>query len=222
MPDGQTSVASGDTNIPSSGGEAGNVNAGQDSGKSDEGKQDDVVAYRTYSKVLTEKKNVQERMKAIEAERDELKRERETAEENKLKEQNEYKTLYEKTKQQLDEKDGKFNGLVNDIHKQRKIAAFTSALKGSVDPEYHLFIKTEEILMDPESGDIDEMSVTKEVERFLKKHPQLIARPHEKRSTSVYPQGESHQGDTIARSEWLKLPAKDMRKWRMSQIRDND
>lgn len=213
--DGQQS-AGGATNNASSGSEE-----DQGHGEAQVAEKEDQVSYRSYQKVLTEKKNFQSRLQNAEAELEAIRLQQQEAEESKLKEQNEYKVLYEKIKGEVAEKDEKFNSLVDDIQRQRKIAAFSSALKGQVKPAYHNFINTDEIVVDPETGEIDEMSVTREVERFSTEYPELVLRPHDKRSTSTFPQGEANLKGKILRSEWAKLPLAEMKKWRNDQVVDD-
>lgn len=213
----EANVPGGD-NQTSGGSADGQKSKDNDNSTDDEGK--GTVSYRSHQKVLTEKKNLSERFKTVETELAEMKKERAEADEDELKKQNKWQEAYENTKKELVDQTGKYQTLVEDIHKQRKIGSFLSSLKGQVDSDYHVFIDTEAILADPETGEIDEMSVTKEVERFVKKHPALVQRA-DKVTTSHYPKGEHSLDKTILRSEWLKLKtSKEMKEWRPEQVVD--
>lgn len=195
--------------------------ADEDNGKGNDDGSADVVSYRSYQKVLTEKKNLSERMREKEEALEKLLSEKREAEEKNLASQNQYKELYEKTKQELDEQRGNYSSLISDIDTQRKIAAFLGAVGGGIAKKYHVFIDTNSILADPETGEIDEMSVTKEVERFMAEHQQLVERPHDKKTTSVYPKGEASP-NKILYSEWRKLPVAEMKQWNTANIIDDN
>lgn len=182
----------------------------------------ETVRYSTYSKVLSEKKKYAQRLREIEAENAEFRRQQAEAEEARLKETNDYKTAYEKTKTDVEQYRSKYNDLLGDIVKSRKVNAFQAVLKAQVKPEYHGFIDVDAILVDPETGEVDDMSVAKEVERFQKKHPELVVRQTPAAGGNTpYPRGEGKDGNKIRRSDWLKLPSKEMYKWKHEQIIDD-
>jgi hypothetical protein len=59
----------------------------------------------------------------------------------------------------------------------RKLESFLGTLDGKVDRKYWGHINLDSIVIDPDSGQVDEMSVTKEIERFKKEFPEVIRKP---------------------------------------------
>lgn len=185
---------------------------------SGEPNKDEKVEYSTYKKVLTEKKNQSERLRAAEAKIAEFETSQREKDENDLKETNQFKTLYENAKVELKESKDAFKGLSGKLTTAVKIEAFKETIDGDVASKYHGFIDSESIIIDPETGEVDQMSVKSVVEKFKADHSQLITLPTNKTSTNPYPKGESGSVDKISYDEWLKLPKEEMRKWKTSQI----
>lgn len=176
----------------------------------DEADDKKVVKYSTYKKAVVEAKNAKAKLREIEDQR-------RLDEEKKLQETNDYKKLYDTKKQEAEETAKKYQSLLVDINNANKVHAFEATLKGKVKPEYHGFIDVDAILIDPETNEIDQASVAKQVALFQKKHPELVMRTDGTPARSPAPQGETSP-DKIKRSEWSKLTAKEMWKWKPDQI----
>jgi hypothetical protein len=147
-----------------------------------------------------------------------FKRERDVAEENRLKEQNEFKALFENERKKTEELQ---QGLAErDLREKnaRKLNAFLKTVGGQVDEKYWLHIDIDKILVDPNTGVVDEMSVTKEVERFKATYPEVLRKPQATSMTVAAPNGVGSL-DVISYEEWKKLPLKEMKKYRTEQIR---
>lgn len=179
-------------------------------GPEDEADDKKVVKYSTYKKAVVEAKNAKAKLR-------ELEDQRRLEEERKLQETNDYKKLYDTKKQEAEETAKKYQSLLGDITNANKIHAFEATLKGKVKPEYHSFIDTDAILIDPETNEIDQASVARQVALFQKKYPELVMRIDGTPARSPAPQGETSP-DKIKRSEWSKLSSKEMWKYRPDQI----
>lgn len=128
----------------------------------------DTVKYESYKKAVSQKKAAEARAKEVEEELNRIKAEKEAEEENKLKEQNEFKELYEQAQSKLKEAEDKHNQLESSIVTQKKKDLLMRELGRVKRPEYLEFAALDQIdLSDPES-------VKKVAESFRENHSDLI------------------------------------------------
>jgi len=128
----------------------------------------DKVSYDTYRKVLNEAKKTKELLKQLESEKQQLS-------ENKLKEQNEYKTLWEQTQSRLAETEKVLSEKEQTVIKTTKYQAFERYLGGRLrDQSYDVFVPYDNIVFDPETQKINDDSVKMAVSDFVKKHGHLV------------------------------------------------
>jgi hypothetical protein len=131
-------------------------------------KSQDKVAYETYLKVLSEAKNAKEKLRLLEASAQEMN-------DNKLKEQNEWKALAESKEKSLLETTSKLNHLESTILESVKLNAFQRHLGGKIkDDAYYQFVDTDKIAYNPETKRVDEESVKSVVADFVKRHSSLV------------------------------------------------
>lgn len=140
-----------------------------------EGGKKDSVAYETYRKALKEKANANERLQETQARLEKLEAERQAMQQKELEAQNRFKELYESVRSENE-------GLKKSIHDRDlqmqdalKIDAFQSSLGDKkIDRKYFGFVDTAKIMIDPETGTVDELSAQKEVERVLAEYPEIV------------------------------------------------
>ena len=149
---------------------AGSINPESTSGD------EEKVAYSSYKKLLTEKKNLQSRLAEKNEALAKFESAQKDAEEKQLLDDKKYQELLlqrdkelESTRQEL----GQWQNLVTD---SRKIAAFTDALGAKVESKYHGLIPLDKIELDAE-GQIDGNSLASAVDYFKKEHARLIIDP---------------------------------------------
>lgn len=147
--------------------------AGEASNKT---KVQDSVSYDTHRKLLAEKKSMQERLQNTESELNEIKSQIAAKTQQDLEEQNRFKELYEGLKTENET-------LKTSIHERDvamqdalKIDAFNKALGDGrkIDRKYRSFIDTKNIMLDTQTGAVDELSASKEVERVLAEFPEIV------------------------------------------------
>jgi hypothetical protein len=128
----------------------------------------DKVAYETYKRVLSEAKKLKDQVRAFEEERNK-------GQENKLKEQNEWKALADSYKTQLDEKAKNLSELNEQVVNGLKFGEFEKHLGGRLrDKDYATFIDFDRIVLNPETKRVDDESVKGVVSDFVKKHSNLV------------------------------------------------
>jgi len=176
------------------------------------------VSYDTHRKLLSEKKRrdeelreARERLGRFEAE------EKKRTEDELLKQQN-YEKIIELKNKELEETTQKLSGMQTQFTDMRKFDAFKKALgNGDIDQKYWGLVDLNEIVIHPESTEIDEMSVTKYVDKFQSQFPEVIKRPSGANMPANAPKGV---GQTLTYEEWKKLPAKEMRA-RLKEVRSS-
>lgn len=126
------------------------------------------VSYDTHKRLLGEKKKLQERLEQFESQAKQK-------QEEDLKSQNQYKLLYdnalkerESLSKKLEDNDQRWNNAI-------KLDSFMNSLNGrKIEAKYAGFINLDQILLDPESGQVDALSVQREVERICKEFPEIV------------------------------------------------
>lgn len=128
----------------------------------------DVVKYETYNRVLSEAKKLKEKVKEYEAASQNL-------QEQKLREQNEYKQLADTYKQQLEGIKSKFEDQEKSIINGLKYQEFEKHLGGKLrDRDYATFVDFEKIVLDPETRKVNEDSAKAVAAEFIKRHASLV------------------------------------------------
>lgn len=128
----------------------------------------DVVKYETYSKVLSEAKKLKEKVKEYETVLQQ-------SQEQKLKEQNEWKALAEQYKSKLDQTSHVLQEQEKSIVNGLKYHEFEKHLGGKLkDKDYATFVDFDRIILNPETKQVDEDSVKAVAADFVKKHASLV------------------------------------------------
>lgn len=128
----------------------------------------DTVSRKSFEKLLNQRKSDQSELRELRV----YKQEREEQEQLKRGE-------YEKI---LQSKDERIKSLQADIDAKnleriegKKLHAFLEKLPGKIsDEDFMIHINTDAINIDPETGEIDSLSLEKEVDRFNKKYHRVI------------------------------------------------
>lgn len=193
-------------NAPASGSE--NTEASSSSEKN-ETPVKDTVSYDTHRKLLDEKKKLQARLAEIEAEK-------RTKEEEELARKGETQKLLELAKKEAEELRLKLTAKEQREVQAKKLSAVIRGMGANVDEKWFGVIgqHLDEVVYNPETGEVEQMSVTAIVEDLKKTWPEMTRKPAVGMPADA-PKGGLGQ---IDRSEWLKLSAKEMQKYRPEQI----
>lgn len=133
-----------------------------------ENKSGDVVKYETYSRVLSEAKKLKEQLRAVEAERQQ-------SQEQKLKEQNEWKVLAEQYKSKYESATSTLQEQEKSIVNGLKFQEFEKHIGGKLkDREYAQFVDFDRIVLDPETKRVNEDSAKAVAADFIKRHSSLV------------------------------------------------
>lgn len=171
----------------------------------------EVEALRNHNQeLLGEKKKVSEKLKSLET----LAKEKE---EKELKEKEDYKTLVQLREEELTKTKSELESERFQRQQGMKLDAFLSILDGKVDSKYWGMIDLDKISINPETKQIDQMSVSKAVEDFRKTYPELIKTGQ----AQIPPANAPSNGEVLTYEKWLTLPLKEQ-KARYKELRQNE
>lgn len=128
----------------------------------------DNVSYETHKRLLGEKKKLQERLDSLESQW-------KARQEEELKAQNKYQSLYESTLKERDEYMSKLKEQDSRWNNAIKLDAFMNALGGrKIESKYASFINLDSINLDEDTGSVDSLTVQKEIERICRDFPEIV------------------------------------------------
>lgn len=166
----------------------------------------DKVDYKSYLKVLNEKKKRDEELTSVRTRLAELESANKQAEETRLKEQEKFKELAEMKSQEVEKLQQEIQLKQQQELNARKLDSFLKALDGTVERKYWDHIDIDQIQLS-ESGDVDEMSVSNLVNTFRQTYPEVIRTKQKEHLPNQYPSGSG----SLTYEQWKQLPAKEMR-----------
>lgn len=169
----------------------------------------DVVTYETHRKLLDEKKKIQARLETFEAEQ-------KAKLEDEAKKRGDYEALLKSRDEKLSDLEAKLKARDELDTKRMKLAAVLDSVGGDVEPKWFSLIDTSTVLVNPETGEVDPMSVTKTVEAIRKNWPEMIKNPNAAKLPADAPKGNGM--GKITSEEYRKLPLAEMKKWRPDQV----
>ncbi len=190
--------------------------AGEGTGTGDGG---DTVKHATYLKLLDEKKTRDRQLADAKAELDKIREDDKSRTEKDMEDKQQYKTLLEIRTKERDEANVKLADYDKNVKDSRKLDAFLKTVNGTVAREYWGLVDLSEIATNPETGEIDESSVTTVVERFTTAHARLIDRPG---GRTGLPNGAPSGTRTMTHAEWMKLPTAAEKRAKLKEVMAND
>jgi len=128
---------------------------------------EESVKYSTYKRVVSSEKNWK-------AKAEDLQAQIESQQNAALAEQGKYKELYESAQEANSTLQSQIAQQQKDKEDFLKLRAIVGGIDGKVDSKYYGLMPIDKVLVDPESGDIDQMSVNKAIETFRQEHGILI------------------------------------------------
>lgn len=142
------------------------ISDGTTSGGANGGTNDkDVVSYETHRRLLSEKKEVSERLKQLELERETLLKEKEEKEKAELEKKGEIQKLLELEREQKRKAEEKLNAIQRDLENAKKRSAVLKHISGQVPEPAREWIKTDGITL-KDDGTVDEDSAKLVAQQF--------------------------------------------------------
>lgn len=169
----------------------------------------DFVTLETHRKLLDEKKKAQAKL-------DELLAKEKEREEADAKKRGDYEAILKAREEELQSERSKRLEIEGTLTQGRKLSAVIDALGGSVDPRWYKLIDISNVAINPDSGEVDALTVAKVAESLKREWPEML------RATSKLPanapQGLEGGSGRVTREAWLKMSYEDMRKNRHNII----
>lgn len=169
----------------------------------------DSVSYDTHRRLLDEKKKAQAELNLLRAEKAERER-------SELESKGEYQKIIEIERKRAEEAVNKLKEYDTRFTEAKKMSALLKALDNGVDEKFFGFLPLDQVVVDQETGEVNLTSVASVAEDFKKGFPELLKPKNGPRLPNQAPQAGGPM--TISESEWKKLSAQDMRKWKFNQI----
>lgn len=185
----------GNPNVPS--GELENGPADQDLDKGLEATPSNNVSYETHRKLLGEKKKLKERLDALE-------RQQHEAAQKDLEENQKWKELADLKAKEAGEYKEKYSSLEGQLAEGRKLTAILEALPASVDKKYWGLIDTNDVVFNPETGEVEASSVQAVAKKIQESFPEIISTQRSTGQPAASPAAAPSGSMTI--EEWKKLP----------------
>lgn len=161
----------------------------------------EIEALRNHNQtLLSEKKNVSEKLKTFEQSAKEK-------QDLELKAKEDYKALVELRDSELLTTKKELEAERFQRQQGQKLDAFLSVVEGKIDQKYWSMIDLEQVKINPDSKAIDQMSVSQAVDAFKKTYPELI-----KTGISQFtPPNAPANGEALTYEKWLTLPLKEQK-----------
>lgn len=172
-----------------------------------ESQAENKVAYETYQKVLAERKRDQERVRELNAKLEEIEINNKRIEEEILKKKEDYKTLLDNKTKEHEQAAYELNQMKEQRKQALKLNAFLEGCgNNQIKKNYWKMIPVGDIIINPETGEVDPLSVKMAVDAYMRDYPETLER-HTVGMPSASPAVASNG---ITYDQWLKLPAKEM------------
>jgi len=194
----------------------------QSKGKDDENKQPDKVAYETYQKTLNQEKNLRDKNKeqssaidTLNTELEKLKADKVTEEEAELLKAGDKDKIIESRDQKikdLEEKIGKqgddLTTISGALANKWKMEAVEQFLPGKLmSSEFEGFLKLDDVVVDPETKQIDQETAQQVANTFMEKYAYLVDTKNAKNL-----RGDAASGNTpYSLEKWANEPLKEMK-----------
>lgn len=135
-----------------------------------------------------------DQLKETQQELTRIKEEKAAKERDQLEKNQEWKTLYEKEKEQRVKLNNELTEKSDKFVKSSKINAVVQKLGGFKKDSYSKFIDADKVLTDPDTGQIIEDSLLAEVDRVKQNYPELLKNIKNVTLPDGAPQGNANNG----------------------------
>jgi len=163
----------------------------------------DSVQYATYQRVLSEKKRASEEAVQLRKALDEMKFAEDERQKKSLIEQNQWKELYEQEQKKASDALQVAADLKQHQLDAKKLNSILGKLPSQVPNKFWGLINTDNVLVNPDTGEIDDSSILKEVNRIVTEIPEIMTKTS---TATVDPRAPVSNGSgTLSKDAWLKL-----------------
>ena len=181
-------------------------------GENNSNKKNDSVSYESYLKAVNEAKTAKEKLR-------EAQLLIEKSGEDKMKADGDWKGLLESRDNKINELStalneikSQYGNLNSQVLESKKLSKVLGKLGGDLDNKYFNLIDLDDVKVNPDTGEIDDISVSEVAERYKATFPETL-------KSKINPNmlgdngGSNKNAEKIKYSDWEKLSYKDKVKW---------
>ena len=132
------------------------------------------VAYETHVKLLGEKKRLAEKLALQESDLEKFRAAEKERETKELEAAKNYDQIQKNLRDELAKKDAALQQVQIERTEANKLSAFVKTLGATLEQKYWGLVDIDQIAIDPATGKVDEMSVSKYVDLYRKTYPETI------------------------------------------------
>lgn len=175
------------------------------------------VPYGKYRDLLDEKKKEQAERRALSERLSEYEKREKEKEDELARKRGDYDKIIASKEAEKAELRSKLDAHERHAQNVKKLGAFLKTSGADIEEKWLKIVDLKSIVLDPDSQEVDQMSVAKTVEDFKKEWPEAFKKagarfPNEAPNTSNGISG------FIKASEYAKLSLKEMRKYKINQV----
>jgi len=175
-----------------------------------EGQSQDTVKYDTYRKVLSEKKRRDEEVRELREKVEAYERSQKEAQEKDLEDQNKWKEIADLRAKEASQYKHDLESMRESQRQAMKLDNFLSALGSNLPKQYWGLVDLDAIKLNPETNEVDDMSVTSAIETFRKSYPEILQSKTSATTPNTAPRGTA--AATRGERDMKDLPAKERNK----------
>lgn len=179
----------------------------------------ETVSYEAHRKMLDDVKKMKAKIadyEELQSKFQSLEDEKRQREEDLARKRGDFDKILKAREDELAKERQARLSIENQITLARKQNAVVEALGGSVERKWLGVINLDKIAIDPNSGDVDQMSVSNLVEELKTEWPEMLRKPGSLPQNA--PQGVAGGPGKIAESAFKKLPSKEQMKYKPDSI----
>lgn len=129
-------------------------------------------------------------------------------EEEDAKKRGDFELLVKTRDGEIQKLQGELSTYKSRMESASKLAAVLKTAGSDIDSKWFSIIDLSQVALNPETGEIDQMSVAKTVDALRKDWPEMFKKANTPNLPSNAPAG--NMAGKISRADWMKLPAKEM------------
>ena len=157
-----------------------------------DGSNQEPMSYEYSKRLMNQVKTSDQRVTEMQAELDKYKLRDKELKEKSLESQGEYKKLLEAQREETNSEREKRLKSEKNLADFYKLSAVKDKIPGQIKrSEFYNYIEFDNIIIDPETGQIDETSLTSTVDKFVKEYGDDLIRLPDKKYPYNAPQGNS-------------------------------
>lgn len=179
----------------------------------------DTVKYESYRKVVGQNKRLSEDVTQMRERLQAMEDAEKARHEKQLQEQNQWQELAKIKEQEAAEARAEAQALKEQQLEARKLDAVLRAIPGKVDRDYWSLFDLDKVLVNPDTGQIEDTTVRSLADDFLTKHRRVVDFPASNARIDPTAPVPNRSTGTLSHDDWLAL-SDDQKQARVNDLAD--